>query len=124
MAGARRYEELIAWQLADAFQSEIYRLVFGSWEAHEDTKFKTQIMNSADSVGVNIAEGFRRFSPGDFRRFLDYSLSSLAESARRLKNGIARRYFEQSNCAEALQLAKRATKAIIRLKQSQRKRGR
>jgi four helix bundle protein len=72
---------------------------------------------------VNIAEGFLRCSPGDFRRFLDYSLASLGETERRLKNGIARKFFEDSACAPAFRLAKRATMAIIRLKQSQRRKG-
>ena len=119
---ARKCEELIAWQLSEAFRAEIYRLVRGGAEANQDIRYRSQIFEAADSIGVNIREGFLRFSPGEFCKFLDYALASLGEAEQRLKNGIRRTYFDEASCREALQLARRALTAIVRLKQSQKRR--
>ncbi len=119
--GVRRYEDVIAWQLGEAFGAEVYRLVLNSADARRDWKYCSQILDAADGIGSNIAEGFLRCSPGDFSRFLDYSVSSLCEAERRLIKGIARGYFTEESCAEARRFARRATTAIIRLKRSQRR---
>jgi four helix bundle protein len=103
-------------------RAEIYRLVFGSAEADSDLKYKHQILEAADGIGVNVEEGFLRCSPGDFCRFLDYALASLGETERRLKNGIRRSYFDEASCRGAFLLARRALTAIVRLKQSQKRR--
>ena len=112
----------MAWQLAEMFRAEVYRLVLGSAAAKEDLRYRSQILEAADGVGINVAEGFLSRSPGDFCRFLDYALSSLGEAERRLKNGIHRSYFDAALCGEAFLLARRALTAIIRLKASQTKR--
>jgi four helix bundle protein len=119
---ARKCEELIAWQLSEAFRAEIYSLVRGSPEANDDLRYRRQIFDAADGIGVNIREGFLRFSPGEFCKFLDYALASLGEAEQRLKNGVRRTYFDEPSCREALQLARRALTAIVRIKQSQKRR--
>ena len=121
MAGVRRYEDFNAWKVGEAFREEIYGLVAKSKEAREDRKYCSQILDAADGIGSNIAEGFLRFSPGDFARFLDYSVACLGEAEHRLIKGIGRGYFPEAACAEALRFAKRAATAIVRLKQSQRR---
>jgi four helix bundle protein len=117
----RRYQEFHAWQLSEAFSAEVYRLVLTSKDAREDRKYYSQILNAADGIGSNIAEGFLRFCPGDFSQFLGYAVASLAEAERRLINGVSRGYFTATDCAQALRFAKRATVAIVRLKKSQRR---
>jgi four helix bundle protein len=66
---------------------------------------------------MNIAEGFRRFSHGDFRRFLRVALGSLEEAVRWIQDGIDRGYFTVSQCSGPLALgneAMRTTLGIIR----------
>ena len=46
--------------------------------ASRDFRFRDQVRDSAASAGRNIAEGFGRFSPGDFARFLRYARASLS----------------------------------------------
>jgi hypothetical protein len=65
-------------------------------------------------------EGFLRFSVGDFKRFLDYSLGSLGEAEGRLEDGIQLGYFDRGSCENAFRFAKRCLAATIRLKRSQR----
>jgi four helix bundle protein len=119
--GVRRYQDLIAWQLGEAFGAEVYRLVLNNQEARRDLKYCSQILDAADGISSNIAEGFPRCSRGDFCRFLDYSISSLGETERRLIKGIARGYFPEESCVEARRFAKRAAVAIVNLKKSQRR---
>jgi len=117
--GVRRYRDLIAWQLADEFRQEVFRLVRASPVAWADLRYKGQLVDAATSVPTNIAEGFLRCSP-EIRRFLDFSLGSLAEAETRLTAGVDLGYFEKKDCEHAQRLARRCLVATIRLKQSQR----
>jgi len=122
--GARHYKELIAWQLAEQFKNEIFSLVQASARASTDRPYAEQLAGAASSVTSNIAEGFLRFAPGDFRRFLDYALGSLAEAEGRLADGIQLGYFDAASCEQAFRFAKRCLVATVRLRQCQRISGR
>jgi len=124
MSTARRYQDLIAWQLADRFEREVHRLVLGNVEARSDEPYKEQILEASTSVSVNICEGFLRFSRPDFARFLGYALGSLGEASRRLHTGIRRKYFSESECELAFRLARRCFGATLGLKRSQEEGGR
>jgi four helix bundle protein len=115
------YRDLIAWQLAAEFRAEVIRLLRGSQEAWRNVRFRDQLVDAASSVPANLAEGFRRFSPREFCKFIDYSLASLAESEERLITGVELGYFTREECSPAFQLARRCLTAAIRLKQSQRR---
>ena len=74
-----RFEDLNCWQEARKLVKLVYDIskknAFG-----KDFELKSQIRRSAVSVMANIAEGFHRNSNKDFRRFLDYSRASVAET--------------------------------------------
>jgi hypothetical protein len=65
---ARRYEELIAWQLANELKQKVYALVETS-TAREDRKFSDQIKDSAASAPRNLAEGFGCYRHPEFARY-------------------------------------------------------
>jgi four helix bundle protein len=90
---AQTLDELRAHDLAHRFKLEIYRLLRSSPEALRDWKFRAQLANAASGGPMNIAEGFRRFVPAEFSRFLGYALSSLEEAVRRVKDGADRGYY-------------------------------
>jgi four helix bundle protein len=115
----RRYQDFIAWQLGEQLKLDIFRIVLGSRKAKADLRFMSQILEAARSVPGNIAEGFLRCSPGDFARFLDYSIASIGEAERRLHDGAQLNYFAIEECADAFKLARRCLTACVRLKQSQ-----
>jgi four helix bundle protein len=117
--GVRHVRELITWQLADAFETEVLRLVRESPEAFRNLKYRGQIEDAVGGIPAQIAEGFARRSPRDFCRFLDYALASLAETEQWLSTGIKRGYFEPSSCEPAFLLARRTLTAAVRLKLSQ-----
>jgi four helix bundle protein len=113
--GVRTLEELRAWQLANEFKLEVYRLVDGCPAATADFRFKSQIFDAVDSNEACIAEGFRRFYASEFRAFLRYARASLAEAEVRLKSGIARRYFDAALCRHAFELSEKSGKTTVAL---------
>ena len=116
---ARRYQELIAWQLADEFKSKVTVLVRGSAPAWDDRRYRSQLLGAAQSVPVNIVEGFLRNSPGDFRRFLTISLGSLGETESRIRDDIELGYFSELQCAEIFRLGRRCAMACVGLRKAQ-----
>ena len=119
--GVKRVEDLIAFQLARAFKLEVYRIVDASPRASADFKYKSQLLEAAAGVEGTISEGFYRYRAAEFAQFLSYALASLGEAQTRLEDGIHRRHFADSECAEAFVLAKRCRVATIRLRQSLRR---
>jgi four helix bundle protein len=117
--GVRTYRELIAWQLAEEFKREVFRLLAANGRASRDWRFRDQLRSSSCSIGQNIVEGFLRHSAGDFARFLSFSIGSLGEAEGWLTNGVDLGYFDSADCEAAGRLARRAAVAITRLKQSQ-----
>jgi four helix bundle protein len=117
--GENKYQDLIAWQTGDAFKREVTRIVLSSPRAAADLRYRSQILSAAQSVPVNIAEGFLRKSPGDFRRFLAVSLGSLGETESRLRDGIELSYFTADECAAAFRLGRRCAMASVGLRKSQ-----
>jgi len=77
--GAKRFEELICWQLSHGLHLEV--LAFSAiLPVSRDWKYCDQIRDSSSSGPSNIAEGFGRFRPPEFARFLDFARASLLET--------------------------------------------
>jgi four helix bundle protein len=119
MAGVRRDRDFAAWQLADAFKQEVFRLVRHSVDASRDFKYRDQLRNAAAGITKHITEGYLRFSPLDFARFLDYAMGSIGEAERRLRDGVELGYFPEPDSRDAFRFARRCFVATLRLKQSQ-----
>lgn len=56
--GVRTLDEIVAWQLADQFKQHVYRLVREHADAAADRLYRDQLVSSAASAAMNIAEGF------------------------------------------------------------------
>src|SRR6476646_1104180 len=103
----RHVEDLLAFQLAREFKLEVYRLMRSCPDAAKDFKYRCQLFDSASSVEATLAEGFRRNTPREFSQFIRYSLASLSEARIRLRDGVDRQYFSESQCAGALRIGAR-----------------
>jgi four helix bundle protein len=114
VAGFSRYEDIVAWQLADELKREVFALTATGPPAR-DFKFRDQIRDSSASATRNIAEGFGRFRPADFARFLEFARGSLTETHNSLRDGRDRGYFTDTDCDRLSRLAARAAKATTRL---------
>ena len=73
------YEKLHAWQAAHSLALALYRAT-ERFPRHELYGLTSQLRRAGFSVAANIAEGSaKRGSTGEFRRFLDIAIGSLAE---------------------------------------------
>lgn len=117
--GVRRYHDLLAWQLADAFKAEVYRLLDRHKAALTSWKLREQLADAAGAVPKDISEGFIRFSPAQFARFLDYALASLAEAEQLLEDAVLRGFLTAEQARHGLSLAKRCWNVSLALKRSQ-----
>jgi four helix bundle protein len=113
--GARTVEELVCYQLAlelrKACMASTARPAF-----KDDRRFRDDFRAAARSASSNIAEGFRRRTHREFARYLEYSISSIAETAHHVNDAWSCGYIsvdEEGNC---LQLAKRSNTAVSRLR--------
>ena len=84
---AQSYQQLVAWQKAMEFVTEIYRAT-RSFPCEKMYGLANQMRRAAISVPSNIAEGQARYSRRAFYRFLTVARGSLAEIETQV--GIAR----------------------------------
>lgn len=113
--GVDKLEDLRAYQAARTYKLAVYQLVNTSALARADERYRSQIFDAAASVEMNIAEGFRRFSAGEFCQFLRYSRASLEETQRWLEDGVARGYFARLELAPIQPLAESSARLSIGL---------
>lgn len=114
MPGVTRYEDLDAWRLSYELQREVFALT-ATGLAARDFKFRDQIRDSSASASRNIAEGFARFRPAEFARFLEIARGSLTETHHHLRDGRDRGYFTDADHDRLSLLAGRAAIATTRL---------
>jgi four helix bundle protein len=111
--GAKRFQDLVAWQLARELRRTIRRLVEAPRIAR-DFDFKNQLTAAARSTTSNIAEGFP-CSHAEFARFLEIASRSLREIEDRLIEAIDDTFMTPDEADKALTLTKRTTTAVSRL---------
>ena len=73
--------QLVVWQKALELFELVWKIVFT--ENNIDFKLRTQIVDAAQSVSANIAEGYGRRHLNEYIQFLYYALGSLAETMTR-----------------------------------------
>lgn len=88
--GAKHYWELTAWQAVRAFKVGIYDLIERKPLA-DDIKLREQLRESVASAQSHIAEGYGRFDPLDFARFVKMSVASMIECHNHLGDAVDRR---------------------------------
>jgi four helix bundle protein len=79
MTGAKRHKDLIVWQLSYQLEREVFAKT-ATGEVAKDFKFRDQIRDASASAPRNIAEGFGRYRPKEFARFLEIARGSLTET--------------------------------------------
>ncbi|HEX9830509.1 MAG: four helix bundle protein [Thermodesulfobacteriota bacterium] len=83
------FENLQVYQLAERLADEIWDIVNG-WEQFAKGAVGKQIIQAADSIGANIAEGVGRGSFQDNRRFVRMARGSLNETQHWLRRAYKR----------------------------------
>ena len=111
---ARTHTELIAWQLAHELKLAVYGLI-ESGPITRNADLREQLRRSASNAPRNIAEGFGRYLPDDFIRYLRFANGELRETYEGLQDGCDRRCFTREQVLPLQRLSKRASKAASRL---------
>jgi four helix bundle protein len=112
--GARRFQDLICWQLARELRKVIATLVTKPALAR-DAELCGQFKRAARSVTGNIAEGFPCPSNAEFARFLDIARRSLNEIEDRLTESLDAALLTPEEVDKPFNLVKRTNVAVSRL---------
>lgn len=112
--GARTYRELQCWQLANQLKQRVYAIIAVA-PAKLDFRFCSQLRDAARGGPRTIAEGFGRFRPADFARYLEFARASLMETQNHLGDALDCGYIVQSEHDELFALADRAIGAVTNL---------
>ena len=111
---ARHYRELVCWQLANDLKRRVYAFIAQPSVA-KDFEFCKQIRGSARGGPRAISEGFGRFRPADFARYLEYARASLIETQNHLDDARDCDYLSAADYNDLFALAGRAIGATTRL---------
>ena len=114
MAGLRRPEDFDVWKLAWELKKRVYAFT-ATLPAARDFKFCEDIRRAARSGPDNVAEGFYRFNPKEFHRFLNDAKASLGEVRNQLLHAKDERLFSDQEFQEMFHLADRAIGAAVNL---------
>ncbi len=112
--GARRFRDVIAWQLARELRREL-RTIWQLPSVASDFKLTNQLRDAARSVTANIAEGFR-CSHAEFARYLQISYRSLEEIEDRLIEVVDDKLVSSDETEKAFNLKKRTSIGVSRLR--------
>ena len=113
MSVAERFEDLLTWRL-------MYDLSLGVWsftrEPHVSGHFKycSQIRDASDSAHRNVAEGFGRYNPTEFARFLDVARGSAEETRALLQTARDQQFLSEERFTALDTLAVRGLQAVAR----------
>ena len=114
MRSARRYEDLVCWQLADELEQVVFELT-AAGPVSKDFKFRDQIRDSSSSATRNMAEGFGRYWPREHARFLRIAKASLMETHNSARAGFKKGYFTSPDTERMQRLCGRSGKAALGL---------
>jgi four helix bundle protein len=110
MKGARSHEELIVWQLSYELKIAVYELI-KTTPIRTDRNLHDQLRNAAGAAPRLLAEGFGRYLPGDFAKYLRTANGELKEIFDALRDAVDRGYVQQDRIVPLQRLSKRASKA-------------
>jgi four helix bundle protein len=111
---AKRYSELICWQIARDLRREVFSLTSKA-AFNQNFKLRGQLQDASSSACANISEGFGRLTHREFHRFLEVSRSSVNEVEDRLNESVEKRYLSEEEIRTALSFCKRTRVATSRL---------
>jgi four helix bundle protein len=106
-----RLETLDVYQLAEELSDEIWNLVI-KWKYFEKDTVGKQMVEAADSISANIAEGYGRFYYAESKRFYFYARGSIQETKSWLSKSKSRNLIET---AQVEGLLKKAEIILIKL---------
>jgi four helix bundle protein len=108
---AKSFRELRAWQAAYVFKLRIYELI-EQGSLSRDERLHTQLRDGVASAPAQITEGFGRFDPLDFARFVKMARASILECQNHLQDAVDRNHIAEHVREEHDKLAREALTEI------------
>jgi len=102
------FENLRVYKLAEEIEDLIWEIV-GKWDYFAKDTIGKQLVNSADSIGANLAEGYGRGSQADNRRFAKISRGSLFEVKHWLRRAYKRKLLSEEEISSLQKIVKELT---------------
>jgi four helix bundle protein len=115
--GVGRFEDLYAWQLAVQLREGVIAVCENPRVAR-DFKFCDAFREAARSAPNLIAEGFGRYGPREFRRYLTMARAELLEVQNDLLDLKSRRWISDDEVERLRDLADHAARVTARLRSS------
>ncbi|SMG07461.1 four helix bundle protein [Marivirga sericea] len=88
-----KFENLRIWHIAMDFGEDLHNLS-KNFPKDEVFNLTSQVRRAADSIALNISEGSILQSAPEYKRFLSYSIRSLAEVVTCLHKAKRRKYID------------------------------
>ena len=109
-----KYRDLIVWQKSMDLVMLIYKLTL-SFPESEKYGLTSQMRRCAISIPSNIAEGSRRDSKKDFRKFILISFGSGAELETQLEISVNLKYISKNETTKCINLLEEIMKMLNKL---------
>jgi len=100
--------------LKEIYEMDVYRLAeelsdmiwnaFDNWTVKAQKTIGYQIIRASDSIAVNLAEGYGRYTPADRRNFYRYARGSFEETKAWLRKLIRRNVIEDEEIKNYTQI--------------------
>lgn len=107
-----KFEKLTIWQDAMSFGENIFQMSV-SFPKDEIYNLTSQIRRAADSIALNISAGSILQSNPEFRRFLGFSIRSVAEVVTCLYKAKNRNYINENQFSEMYNFSYKLINHII-----------
>ena len=114
MAGLRNYCDFDVWKLSNEVRVRIWRITARPG-FREHLWLRTQLRKAANSACANGGEGFSRFRPCEFARFLNIVKGSLTEIIEHMADVIALSLASAAEAKEICMYCRRARGAATGL---------
>jgi four helix bundle protein len=114
MSGVRRFTQLRAWQACVTYKKAVYAICEVAPLA-TNLKKRGQLEDSVAGPPGHLAEGYGRFNPADFARFVVIARSSLMESQNHLLDLVDAKYITDAKRQELDALAQEALQEVTGL---------
>ena len=111
MGTFERFEDIKAWKKARELNQLIYDLT-NQESFQDDYSLKDQLRRAANSIMLNISEGFGRKSGEEFRRFLYIAHGSASEVKSALYISLDQSYITETQFEEANEMIEETSKMI------------
>lgn len=109
-----QFEDILVWQHARQFSQFVYSISTSGAFKH-DFSLKDQIQRAANSVPLNIAEGFARQTDKEFKQFLFIAHGSIAEVQSALYLARDREFIDKQTFDSAYKQAEKISKMLMGL---------